>query len=1339
MSFASGAQSGSAIVVAIERHMGYSGSMIPLLRREMRLKWSWLWTCFALATTLALAAWQRDPVWSLVMVAGGTALGAALLITQIRGSRGFAIAAVSALSLCVIVAAGETGRLRELDSDWGSWSATEREQRAQRVASSIGDVASALERAAKGVANDSTQLALLASGQREKVQLSPPTFSGGVETALLMFRFGQLVARSGQMRTPIVTTNTDGVQLVEGSFYTSLVARATSPGGDVQAVAVALIASAPPADRFARSLTQTLADRVDIARTLVESPDSAMVVPGSTVIVVPTGTQRLARVRALAYSEAETRLSLLERARARTGVPLFVATILIVITAWRRPAGAVERIGVAALLLLVVAVAPLSKFSNLSRLFNPTTYFASIGGPFTANLAALLISAGIVLATLIATVLSSRYAMMPQEEQVRQEGQVRQAGQVRKVRRGALRMAGALLIVVGVSLATPFLLANLAGGIRLSESGPSVLLWISWQMALALVGASLLLIAGAGGRILLKNRRGISPVQPMLLAAVAAIAGPYLWLASASWPVWYPAFWIVSIAALAISRRGSVLLLGCAFIAGAGAVTLTWGATVRQQMELARADLGRISDTDNNALQLLRRFANDLASDVQPITESTGLLRRFAASELAQAGYPARLARWLPNRGDQPDKDISLAPVVDTIGAQLVVADVARETGQVEIRAMGDGPTILLIAGVPAADSSVITIAVPPRTRLLPADPFATLTGVAGERAVEPPYRLTLSAHLAPVERAQPLVWRRNGDTMHGDGVVIGRAGATASRDVHVEVDLRGSDVLIPRGALLVLLDIAVVIILWGASATADGALGRWMRARRVRWIRSYRGRLTVALLGFFIAPAAIFAGWAWYRLQADDAAARELLVREALRVAAGEAPRRELSATAESAGAPLFLYRDGQLVSTSGQLLDALAPIGRLLPVALDSRIGADDADVFATRRIDVGARRTLVGYRRLPLMESNVVLATPARGDEYALDARREDLGILVLFAAALGALAALWSSGVAARSLARPVGALREAALAIASGRNIPRLGTAPASEFSPVYQAFGRMAADLSASRAALEAAQRRTDAVLQHVASGVLAIMPNGEILIGNPRAESMLGIRLRGLNASLDTLDGELVEISRHCTAFLSGSLDEDSFETLVHDRQLRARLTRLPNGAVLTLDDVTELASAQRILAWGEMARQVAHEIKNPLTPIRLGVQHLRRAYRDGRSDFGTILDTNVSRVLAEIDHLDEIARSFSRYGTAPSDRAPAQPVNVIPVVSDVVALEHIGRKRSDVEIRSRFRRLGGRTRQQRRTSGSPAQPTGKCPACGKHDGHSAVIYRGPIALCCG
>jgi nitrogen fixation/metabolism regulation signal transduction histidine kinase len=104
------------------------------------------------------------------------------------------------------------------------------------------------------------------------------------------------------------------------------------------------------------------------------------------------------------------------------------------------------------------------------------------------------------------------------------------------------------------------------------------------------------------------------------------------------------------------------------------------------------------------------------------------------------------------------------------------------------------------------------------------------------------------------------------------------------------------------------------------------------------------------------------------------------------------------------------------------------------------------------------------------------------------------------------------------------------------------------------------------------------------------------------------------------------------------------------------------------------------EVARAERVLAWGEMARQVAHEIKNPLTPIRLGVQHLRRAKADPRVDFDKVLDENVTRILSEIDRLDKIARTFSRYGSAPGDLPAAEKVDVAAILRDVVALERMG-----------------------------------------------------------
>jgi signal transduction histidine kinase len=103
------------------------------------------------------------------------------------------------------------------------------------------------------------------------------------------------------------------------------------------------------------------------------------------------------------------------------------------------------------------------------------------------------------------------------------------------------------------------------------------------------------------------------------------------------------------------------------------------------------------------------------------------------------------------------------------------------------------------------------------------------------------------------------------------------------------------------------------------------------------------------------------------------------------------------------------------------------------------------------------------------------------------------------------------------------------------------------------------------------------------------------------------------------------------------------------------------------------------ELRTA-RVLAWGEMARQVAHEIKNPLTPIKLSVQHLRRAHADGHPQFDEVLDSNVSQILTEIDRLSEIARAFSRYGAPNLATGPLVAVDIPAVIREALTLYRSG-----------------------------------------------------------
>jgi signal transduction histidine kinase len=98
-------------------------------------------------------------------------------------------------------------------------------------------------------------------------------------------------------------------------------------------------------------------------------------------------------------------------------------------------------------------------------------------------------------------------------------------------------------------------------------------------------------------------------------------------------------------------------------------------------------------------------------------------------------------------------------------------------------------------------------------------------------------------------------------------------------------------------------------------------------------------------------------------------------------------------------------------------------------------------------------------------------------------------------------------------------------------------------------------------------------------------------------------------------------------------------------------------------------------------VIAWGEMARQVAHEIKNPLTPIRLGIQHLQRVKRGGGGDaFEATLQETAERILVEIDRLDGIARAFSRFGAPAAEQVPLEPVDLAAAAREVVQLYGLG-----------------------------------------------------------
>jgi signal transduction histidine kinase len=1212
-----------------------------------------LWLATGAVAVLTAAQWLRTPsVPYLVgtIVATAFTLGASVRFgARRRWSAGF-IAAMTAFAIAAAIAQRSVARI---DHTWDAYraeiefgAAEKLERGLLATAAELTDVA----RRALDAPTDPSAAFEALSSLAERVHGTrwwQRSSNGLGERGVAVYRDGRPVAWAGTTRVAVDTLEAR-LGAVFSPFYLTLYA--TAIRGNVRAVATALVHADPPADRLAQALDAAVARESGVRG--YEYQPAAQAPSGFTMFASRTDTLFGARPAPVTPSEA--RLRAVEEATRRGAVLLALALAFLLIGAWSRPSPLPQRLVCVVTAVAAVALVPLNPtFSSVTRLFDPVVYLAPLGGPLTASVGALMLTSGLVLLGLLAVLRSAT-----------------------RVRSRWVALFG-VLAIAGIG---PFLLRDLARGISPPPWGVTSGLWLAWESALFLAGVAILLAGVSAGQALLGRARGLSPAIAPAFAAVAAVVAPLLWRSPGEWPDWYPAMWILAIGALALARRSRGFVLTAAVVAGCGAATLVWGTVAKKRVELAERDVAGLSTPDSLAEGLLSRMARELEQGPPP-TSRADLLDRYVRSDLDDAGYSAELTtwRWTEDDGLRTDASLVLSEFQQELLEVAGVVAEARRTGAPVMRAGRGASGAHLVLAVPHGYGQITSVAVPPRTRLIRDDPFSALIGLAPPAAAEPPYSLTLAPNVSENPRVGTAKWQRIGDELHGDWVITASDGPTR---VHVEVELRSPAALIQRGVLVVLLDLMLVTVIWTLNAAADGGLVRWASARVGRWVESYRARLTFSLFGFFVVPAVVFAVWSYQRLRSDDRQSRDLLVRETLRAFTTSRRFGDLAEEEERLGAPLFLYADGELRAASDSLYDQIAPLGRFLPTSIALSVSLGD-EVASSARHDVGRVPTLVGYRAVPIGPGSprIVVGAPARTDELALDRQRRDLGILVLFATAAGALAALWLSGIAARTFARPIGELQRAALAIAAGEREPDLAERPWFEFRPVFSAFRRMAADLSGSRTALEEAQRRTAAVLRNVASGVIAVDTNLDISLANPQADALLGQPLPPGTPLERVADHEISERVRGFLENERGN-DEEEFDLELRGRQIHGRLARLGRraGVVLTLDDVTELARAQRVLAWGEMARQVAHEIKNPLTPIRLGVQHLKRAHRDGRVDFERVLDQNVGRILAEIDRLDEIARAFSRYGTAPAERPPGTTIDVAAIVRDVVELERMG-----------------------------------------------------------
>jgi PAS domain S-box-containing protein len=494
----------------------------------------------------------------------------------------------------------------------------------------------------------------------------------------------------------------------------------------------------------------------------------------------------------------------------------------------------------------------------------------------------------------------------------------------------------------------------------------------------------------------------------------------------------------------------------------------------------------------------------------------------------------------------------------------------------------------------------------------------------------------------------------------------------------HYALDLPNVLQATARATLLLALNMVLFAAFW---LSGRGLLRDLIRpeVRLSGLVISFRSRVTLALFGFFALANALFGTVAYRTLAEASHRSARVIAERIADDAAGwyRALGGGMERLARQVNAELLEYRDGELREGSVEELVELGLYEGWTPLEIHELLdGREGLREFTER--SVGGWEYVTAYRRLP--DGDILGAqVPLEAGTEAI--RSTDIIELLGFVIMVGAALSLALAMMAGRALTRPIQALQVASERVGSGNLALQLPSERTDEFGAVFRAFNRMVARVRRARRQLVRTSRRTQLIMEEAAVGMVALDPAGNVTLVNRRAEELLGQGVFvGPPIPNEGLLGQ--ELTEWLGEYLEGTADRVDAELQTGERRLRLRARRLGSqgvrrGVVLAMDDVTDELRAERVLAWGEMARQVAHEVKNPLTPIKLSIQHVRRAWDDERPDFEEILVRNADAMLKEIDRLAGIAQSFSRFGAPGGDEpAPLAEVSVAQVVEDVMAL---------------------------------------------------------------
>ncbi len=290
-----------------------------------------------------------------------------------------------------------------------------------------------------------------------------------------------------------------------------------------------------------------------------------------------------------------------------------------------------------------------------------------------------------------------------------------------------------------------------------------------------------------------------------------------------------------------------------------------------------------------------------------------------------------------------------------------------------------------------------------------------------------------------------------------------------------------------------------------------------------------------------------------------------------------------------------------------------------------------------------------------------------------------------LILLMVALLAIFIGFWFGVTMARDITDPILGLAEGTEKIAAGNLDVYIEPTADDELGVLVRSFNKMTGDLRKARDELEKANQDLDSrrkymetVLRNIAAGVLAIDSERHITAINESAKKLLGITIdtylhkpmdQILPTTSTTAISEILEelpesgsegIERQMTlSFPDRSLSLICFANSLKDEEGRDL------GVVLVLEDMTYLVKAQRMAAWREVARRIAHEIKNPLTPIQLNAQRIQRKYRNMVGEDTQVLDQCTRGIIDQVEQLKNMVNEFSLFARMPTAKLAPNDLN--------------------------------------------------------------------------